>query len=80
MLNVNPAASSQNVNFYVTVDESSDEPRFGIKASVKDDEDDTEITERRFFTEGEAERCCKWLAENDVYPITLNEVLHDLYL
>lgn len=79
MLKENLIASGQDVNYYVTVDEDSEELRFGVSASVIGDKTDVEAANRLFFTEKEAEACCRWLAKNDVYPVTLNEVLHDLY-
>ena len=72
-------AESENVNYYVTISNTDSERPFGIISTVKDDWNDTEQVENIFFTEAEAIACCKWLAENDVFPITLSEVLIDLY-
>ena len=70
---------SDKVFYYVTQDENCSPPNFGIYAVSKNDSLNQASISNRFFTENEATMCCKWLAENDVYPITIAEVLEDLF-
>ncbi len=60
-------------------DESSDRP-FGILAVMDNDENDFGVAENLFFTEGEAIECCKWLAQNNVYPVTLKDVMANFFV
>lgn len=80
MLKQKTATLGQNVSYCVTMDEKATAPKYGISATVVGDESDTETADNRFFTEEEARACCEWLAKNEVYPITLKEVLADLCL
>ncbi len=72
------AASENGVNFYV-LSSNQAERCFGIAACLENDNDDSCSLENLFFTEEEATKCCQWLAENDVFPITLTDVINDLY-
>lgn len=75
------STSANGINYYVThsSDESSFRP-FGILAAMAEDNTDSMIAEGLFFTEAEALAYCKWLAENEVYPISLCEVLANIYV
>ncbi len=70
--------SANGINYYVTQNACSARP-FGIVAELALDSTDTASANGLFFTAEEADACCKWLAENEVYPITLCEVLENLY-
>ena len=69
--------AKHGILFYVT--ERSLSPRYGIYAVMESDTEDKNSAEGIFFTKEEAVQCCEWLAENEVYPITLTEVLADLH-
>ena len=71
--------SSDDILYHVTQDENCSPPNFGIYAVSKNDSLDQASINNRFFTENEAVMCCKWLAENNVYPVTIAEVLEDLF-
>lgn len=69
-----------NINYYVQESENNPGGRkFGILAISTVDSEDREFAENLFFTHAEAEACCKWLAKNEVYPVTLCEVLENVY-
>ena len=72
-------ASSNGISYYVTTNSTGTERRFGVGATLDNDQSDTGIVENIFFTMEEATECCKWLAENDVFPVTLSEVISDFY-
>ena len=71
--------SEYGINFCVITGEPGSNRRFGICATMENDQNDTDSVENLFFSEEEAYECCKWLAENNVFPITLCEVLSNLY-
>ena len=71
--------SSNSILYYITQDECCSSPNYGIYAVSKKDSLEQISIRNRFFTEEEAIKCCMWLAENDVYPITIPEVLEDLF-
>lgn len=73
------AASSEEVDYYVLRCKSGTDLRFGIKAELLGGEKDFSVTEPIFFTFEEAEKCCKFLADNAVYPISLADALHNIY-
>ncbi len=77
--NLGLAASSYGINYSVVYDEASDFRPFGILAESDSDKEDSKIAESLFFTKEEAVSCCLWLAKNQVYPITLCEVLQNFY-
>ncbi len=65
---------------YFVIQEKSENPRtFGILATSQNDNEDLCFAENLFFTREEAQKCCMWLADNQVYPITLCEVLDNFY-
>ena len=70
--------SAFGINYYVTKD-STDERPYGIMAELASDCSEQATAENLYFTEAEATACCKWLAENEVYPVTLREVLDNVY-
>jgi len=43
------------------------------------DEEDSACVEGVFFTEDEAVMRCKWLCENQVYPISLRDVFANIF-
>ena len=59
-------------------DEDAERP-FGILAIMDSDEEDFSVAENLFFTEAEAIECCKWLARNNVYPVTLKDVMANFF-
>lgn len=76
----NPVISKNGISYYVAKREScNDERCFGIYATFGEDSLEHELREDLFFTFSEAEACCKWLAKNEVYPITISEVLENVY-
>ena len=60
-------------------DESIPRP-FGILAVMDNDKDDFGVAENLFFTENEAIECCKWLARNSVYPVTLKDIMANFFV
>ncbi len=70
--------SANGISYYVNKNSDSVRP-YGITAVLESDSMDKMSTGELFFTAEEAVACCKWLAENEVYPITLCEVLENLY-
>jgi hypothetical protein len=73
--------SSGGTCFQVLCSGESDVPRcYGIKATSTTDAEDFATAENLFFTQSEATEYCRWLAENDVYPISLCDVLANIYI
>lgn len=72
-------ADSCDVDYRIDINRSGSKKPFGITATLKTDSSDTASVTNVFFSQEEATACCKWLAENNVYPVTLNEVISDLY-
>ena len=72
-------ASSDATDYFIIKEESSPNVFYGILAQTKDDSTDSDKVKNFFFTRGEAEECCFWLAENDVYPCVLKNVIADRY-
>ncbi len=72
--------TAHQINYFTVRSKKSTNNRFyGIMAESLDDESDFGIIENLFFTQSEAIEYCKWLAENEVYPITLCDVLGNIY-
>ena len=71
--------SNNGINYYVIKSEHPSR-HYGICAEMQDDKSDIAYANNLFFTETEADRVCKWLADNEVYPVTLCEVLANLYV
>ncbi len=71
--------SANGIDYYVTQNNVS-ERAYGIAAIMHNDKSDRASAENLFFTEAEANSVCKWLAENEVYPVTLQEVLENCYI
>lgn len=78
-LKLDAVASSNGVKYCVTAGAPDAERPFGVYAVLEDDLSDAGCAENIFFTKEEAIACCKWLAENNVFPVTLSEVISDLY-
>ncbi len=72
-------AAADGISFYVVNNDTAFPRPFGIMATMDNDRTDSAIIENIFFTREEAEKCCMWLAENSVFPVTLSEVLNNLY-
>ena len=53
---------------------------FGIAAVSESDPKDSAQVNNLFFTAEEAEAYCKLFAENEVCPITLSEVLENIFV
>ncbi len=70
---------SGDIEYYVTKCEGTNRP-YGIAAQMQADICDKSQVNGLFFTEAEAAACCAWFAENEVYPITLQEVLQNIYV
>lgn len=77
--NLGLAASSEGINFYVLCSDEGVDRRYGIMASMETDKEDSGVAENLFFTKEEAVKCCLWLAENQVFPVTLCEVMENFY-
>lgn len=72
--------TAHQINYFTVCSKNSTRNRiYGILAEAADDKDDFGVAENLFFTQAEATEYCKWLAENEVYPITLCEVLGNIY-
>ncbi len=71
--------SVEGISYFITCKNTESPRPFGILATVQDDAEDTGCADNLFFTREEAHKCCMWLAENQVYPITLSEVLDNFY-
>ena len=77
--NLGLAASFDDINFYVLCSNENVDRPYGIMASTETDKEDLGVAENLFFTKEEAVKCCLWLAENQVFPITLCEVMENFY-
>lgn len=77
-INKKLAASNDKVKYYITSSESDGNIKFGISAEEVA-VGDIKTTEAVFFTETEAIKCCEYLAENTVYPISISDTLHNIY-
>ncbi len=77
--NLGLAASRSGINYYILYSSIDSDRPFGIMATMELDTSDTNLAENLFFTKEEALQCCLWLAENQVFPVTLCEVLENLY-
>lgn len=72
--------AKHGISYYIISSENANDTRiYGIMAVMTDDEDDFETAENLFFTRAEATEYCKWFADNEVYPISLCEVLGNIY-
>lgn len=72
--------SKQGISYFIIHNESATCSRsYGILAKMSDDEADFEMAENLFFTRAEAEAYCKYFADNEVYPVSLCEVLGNIY-
>ena len=60
-------------------DEAAERP-YGILAVMDNDEKDFGVAEELFFTETEAIECCRWLARNSVYPVTLKDIMANFFV
>lgn len=76
---IDVVTSSSGIKYCIFTETTETERPFGIYAVMEDDRNDNGSVERIFFTEEEAAACCNWLAENEVFPISLSEVISDLY-
>lgn len=75
-----PCARCNEVCYYVISSRTPAYGRsYGILAVSQDDKTLCEEVENLFLTEKEAQACCNWLSENEVYPLTICEVLHNVY-
>lgn len=70
--------NSNGISYYITTGSDPVRP-FGIFAVLDDDKTDCSSVENLYFTIEEAVKCCEWLAENNVFPITLCEIISDFY-
>ncbi len=73
-------SSNKGINYYIIKNDTSESNRiYGIYAEMENDKSDCMSAENLFFTEAEAEEYCKMLAANEVYPITLCDVLSNIF-
>lgn len=72
-------SSNEETVYFVIAKSDAPEVRYGIFAQTKADLTDADAVEDLFFTQEEAKRVCVWLAENDVYPCVLKDVIADRY-
>ncbi len=71
--------SVEGIDYFVIREESENPRPFGIFAASTNDPEDIGVSQHLFFTREEACKCCLWLADNQVYPITLCDVLDNFY-
>lgn len=71
--------SVEEIDYFVTQGSSENSRPFGVIAASQKDPEDICMAENLFFTREEACKCCMWLADNQVDPITLCEVLDNFY-
>ncbi|MBR5614811.1 MAG: hypothetical protein IKW64_05900 [Clostridia bacterium] len=72
-------AEKNKISYFIVSDEGESARSFGIKLVTSGSEADSASAENLFFTECEAESFCKFMAENEVYPCTLHEVLTNMF-
>ncbi len=79
--NLQTIAVANGINYYIVKSDNGNcERKYGIGAILCADDTDCAEVKNLFFTETEAIEYCKWLAENEVYPISLGEVLANIYI
>lgn len=71
-------ASTGAVDYYTVSESDCAASRYGVMLVSKTDSDKAS-TEGIFFTRDEAAKCCEFLAENEVYPVSLGDILHNIY-
>ena len=71
-------ASTKAVDYYTVSESGCAASRYGVMLVSKTDSDKAS-TEGIFFTRDEAAKCCEFLAENEVYPVSLGDILHNIY-
>ena len=72
--------SMHGINYYVFCsNDNTKERQYGIYAESCEDSTDFQAAGNLFFTPEEAKAYSKWFAENEVYPITLCDVLANIY-
>ncbi len=77
--NHNSVVETENKCYFIDLGESGSERCFGVAVALKSNPEESACVRNLFFTRDEAEKCCLWLAENDVEPIILCEVLSNFY-
>ena len=77
--NLESVTETEDKYYFVDSGESELKRCFGVAVALKSNPEDSACVRNLFFTRGEAEKCCLWLAENDVEPIILREVLSNFY-
>ena len=68
------------VAYYVIQNENSLDRSYGIMAETIDDKTDFATVKNLFFTADEALSYCKFLADNNVFPYTLRDVLENIFI
>ena len=71
-------ASTKTVDYYTVSESGCVASKYGVMLVSKTDSDKAS-TEGIFFTRDEAAKCCEFLAENEVYPVSLGDILHNIY-
>ena len=70
--------SNENVNYYIICTDDEGGISYGIYAETGNEKTDYSSVKNVFFTEDEALLRCKWLCENDVYPVALLDTLRNM--
>lgn len=70
--------SGSGISYYVIYDVENDGAGYGIYAEADNDTTDSKCVRKIFFTEEEAVLRCKWLCENQVYPVALIDTLKNI--
>ena len=73
-------SGKNGVAYYVIQNENGLDRSYGIMAETIDDKTDFATVKNLFFTAGEALSYCKFLADNDVFPYTLSDVLENIFI
>ena len=75
--NMKFVVSNGEVGYYVICDDNED-ATYGIYIELVVDPKDCECVRRVFFTEQEAVMRCRWLCDNQVYPVALYDTLQNI--
>ena len=73
-------SGKNGVTYYVIQNENGLGRSYGIMAEAIDDKTDFATVKNLFFTADEALSYCRFLADNDVFPYTLSDVLENIFI
>ena len=71
--------SGGGICYYVVHDAENSGAGYGIYAETEGEEGDAQYVRKVFFTEEEAVLRCRWLCENQVYPVALFDTLRNIF-